>query len=55
MLGYSPLLGSDLDNLLAIPYYPSLRGTEILRPLAMPIIGTAPVVAEHRQYSPEVA
>jgi hypothetical protein len=55
MLGYSPLLGSDLDNLLAIPYYPSPRGTEILRPLAMPVVGTAPVIAEHRQCSPEVA
>jgi hypothetical protein len=55
MLGCSPLLGSDLDDLLAIPYHPSPRGTEILRPLAMPIVGTAPVVAEYRQYSLEVA
>jgi hypothetical protein len=55
MLGYSPLLGSDLDDLLATPYYPSPRGTERVRPLAMPIVGTALAVVEHRRYSLEVA
>jgi hypothetical protein len=55
MLGYSPLLGSDLDDLLAIPYYPSPRGMERVRPLAMPVVGTALVVAEYRRCSPEVA
>jgi hypothetical protein len=55
MLGCSPLLGSDLDDLLAIPYHPSPRGTERVRPLAMPIVGTALVVVEYRRYSPEVA
>jgi hypothetical protein len=55
MLGYSPLLGSNLDDLLATPYHPSPRGTERVRPLAMPVVGTALAVAEHRQDSPEVA
>jgi hypothetical protein len=55
MLGRSPLPGSDLDDLLATPYHPSLRGTERVRPLAMPVVGTALAVVEHRRYSPEVA
>jgi hypothetical protein len=55
MLGCSPLLGSDLDNLLATPYHPSPRGIERVRTLAIPIVGTALVVVEHRRYSPEVA
>jgi hypothetical protein len=55
MLRCLPLLGSDLDNLLAILYHPSPRGIERVRPLAMPIVGTALAVAEYRRYSPEVA
>ena len=55
MLGCSPLLGSDLGDPLAIPYYPSPRGTEKAMPLAMLIVGTSLVVAERRRYSLEVA
>jgi hypothetical protein len=55
MLGYSPLLGSDLGDPLAIPYYPSPRGTERAIPLAMLVVGTSLIVAERRQCGPEVA
>jgi hypothetical protein len=55
MLGYSPLLGSDLGNPLATPYYPSPRGTERVRPLVMFVVGTSLVVAEHRRCSLEGA
>jgi hypothetical protein len=48
MLRCLPLLGSDLDNLLATPYYPSPRGIERVRTLVMPVVGTALAVAEHR-------
>jgi hypothetical protein len=55
MLRCLPLLGSDLDDLLATPYYPSPRGTERVMPLVMFVVGTSLVVVEHRRYSPEVA
>jgi hypothetical protein len=48
MLGRSTLLGSDLGNLLAIPFRLSPRGIERVIPLAMFIVGTSLVVAEHR-------
>jgi hypothetical protein len=55
MLGYLPLLGSNLGNPLAIPYHPSPRGIERVIPLAILIIGTSLIVAERRRYSLEVA
>jgi hypothetical protein len=55
MLGCSPLLGSDLGDPLAIPYHPSPRGTERVRPLVMFVVGTSLVVAEYRRCSLEGA
>jgi hypothetical protein len=55
MLGCSPLLGSDLDDLLATPYHPSPRGTERVTLLAIFVVRTSLVVVEHRQDSLEVA
>ena len=42
------LLGSNLGNSLAIPYYPSPKGIERVMPLVMLIIGTSLIVAERR-------
>jgi hypothetical protein len=54
MLGRSPLLDSNLGDLLATPYYPSPRDIERAMPLAMIAVGTSLAVAEYRQYSLEV-
>jgi hypothetical protein len=55
MLGYSLLLNSDLSISLAIPSRLSPRGIERVTHLAILVVRTSLVVAEHRRYSLGVA